>query len=163
MDLKVELQKEKDAARVAREASEAEETTSYECGVLETETRLAEEVVGVCRDYCAETWVEALNRAGVPTDFELRSAENIFFPEDIREVSMMLPPPVADPLLAIQALSFEADIPTGAGKGKEVQPQTKAKHFEDDLTIRDVVSKSKDAKSKSKAADPKEDHHQAKT
>ena len=107
---------------MAREASEAEETTSYERGVLETETRLAEEVAGVCRVYCAETWAKALNRAGVPTDFELRSAENIFFPEDIREVSMRLPPPVADPLLTIQAPSFEADILTGAGKGKEVQP-----------------------------------------
>ena len=148
---------------MAREASEAEETTSNERGVLDTETRLAEEVAGVCRDYCAKTWAEALNRAQVPVDFELRSAENIFFPEDIREVSMTLPPPVADPLLAIQALSFEADILTGAGKGKEVQPQTKVKHSEDDLTIRDVVSKTKDAKSKSKVADPKEDHHQAKT
>ena len=163
MDLKAELQKEKDAARVAREASEAEETTSYECGVLETEIRLAEEVAGVCRDYCAKTWAEALNQVGVPTDFELRSAKNIFFLEDIREVSMMLPPPATDPFLAIQALSFEADIPTGAGKGKEVQPQTKAKHSEDDLTIRDVVSKTKDAESKSKAANPKEDHYQAKT
>ena len=148
---------------MAREASEAEETTSNECGVLEMETRLAEEVAGVCRDYCAETWAEALNRAQVPVDFELRSAKNIFFPEDIREVSMTLPPPVAEPLLAIQAPSFEANILTGAGKGKEVQPQTKVKHSEDDLTIRDVISKSKDAKSKSKAADPKEDHHQAKT
>ena len=163
MDLKAELQKEKDAARVARETSEVEEMTSYECGVLETEIQLAEEVAGVCRDYCAKTWAEALNQVGVPTDFELRSAKNIFFPEDIREVSMMLPPPATDPFLAIQAPSFEADIPTGAGKGKEVQPQTKAKHSEDDLTIRDVVSKTKDAESKSKAANPKEDHYQAKT
>ena len=148
---------------MAREVSEAEETTSNERGVLETETRLAEEVAGVCRDYCVETWAEALNQAQVPVDFELRSAENIFFPEDIREVAMTLLPPVADPLLAIQAPSFEADILTGARKGKEVQPQTKVKHSEDDLTIRDVVSKTKDAKSKSKAADPKEDHHQVKT
>ena len=45
----------------------------------------------------------------------------------------------------------------------------KAKHSEDDLTIRDVVSKAKDAESKSKArdsqseaADSKKDFHQAK-
>ena len=68
LDLKAELEKAKDTAQVAREASEAMETTSYERGVLETETRLAEEVVGVCKDYCVETWVEALNRAEVPED-----------------------------------------------------------------------------------------------
>ena len=38
LDLKVELQKAKDAARVAREASKATETASYERGVLDTET-----------------------------------------------------------------------------------------------------------------------------
>ena len=80
MDLKAELEKAKDAARVAREVSEAVETASYERGVLETEIRLAKEVAGMCRDYCTGTWVEALNWAGVPTDFELRRAENIFFP-----------------------------------------------------------------------------------
>ena len=38
LDLKVELQKAKDAARVAREASKATEIASYECGVLDMET-----------------------------------------------------------------------------------------------------------------------------
>ena len=83
---------------MAREASEAAETASYERGVLEMETRLAKEVVRVCRDYCAEMWAETLNRAGVLTNSELRSVENIFFPEDIREVPVTLPPPVVDPL-----------------------------------------------------------------
>ena len=77
---------------MASKAVEAEKIASYERGVLDTVTRLAEEVAGVCRDYCAETWVEALNRAGVPATFELRSAENIFFPEDIKENATMLPP-----------------------------------------------------------------------
>ena len=90
LDLKAKLQKVKETARVASGAAEAEKTASYECGVLETKTRLAEEV---CRDYCAETWAEVLNRAGVPATFELRSAENIFFPKDIRENPAMLPPP----------------------------------------------------------------------
>ena len=83
MDLKAELQKVKDAAQVAREAIEAVETASYEHGVLDIETRLAEELAGVCRDYCAEVWAEALNRAGVPTTSKLRSVENIFFLENI--------------------------------------------------------------------------------
>ena len=98
MDLKTKLQKVKEAARVAREASEAVEVASYERGVLETETRLAEELAGVYKDYSAETWAKALNQARIPTDSKLRRTENVFFPEDIREVPTTLPHPVADPL-----------------------------------------------------------------
>ena len=68
----------------------------------------------------------------------------------------------SEQLPTIQASSPNAEIPIGAGKGKEVQPQTKAKHSKDDLTIKDVVSKAKDAESESKVANPKEDPHQAK-
>ena len=122
----------------------------------------------MCRDYWAETWVEALNWAEVPTDSELRSAENIFFPKDIQEVPVTFLPPIANPLYlpeqlpTIQASSPNAEILIGAGKGNEVQPQTKAKHSKDDLTIREVVSKAKDAEFESKVANPKEDPHQAK-
>ena len=49
-DLKAELKKAKDTARVAREAVEATVKASYEHGVWNTETRLAEEVVETCRD-----------------------------------------------------------------------------------------------------------------
>ena len=160
LDLKAELEKAKDTAQVAREASEAMETTSYERGVLETETRLAEEVVGVCKDYCAETWVEALNRAEVPEDSELKKAESVFFLEDIREAPVALPLPMQLP--TIQAPSPDAKVSAGAGKGKEVQPSAKAKQFKDALTIRDVVSKAKETESKSKAADPEENPPQAK-
>ena len=83
MDLKVKLQKAKDATRVSREAFEAVKVASYERGWQETETRLIEEVVGVCRDYCAKTWAEALNRVGVFVDSELRKVKNIFFLKDI--------------------------------------------------------------------------------
>ena len=83
LDLKAELQKVKDAAQVAREATEATKIASYERRVMDTETQLAEELAGVCRDYCAEVWAEALNRAGVPATSKLRSVENIFFPKNI--------------------------------------------------------------------------------
>ena len=73
------VSKAKDAARVAKEVFEAAETASYE----EIEAQLVEEVAKVCRDYYAETWAEALNRAGVLANFKLRRVENIFFPEDI--------------------------------------------------------------------------------
>ena len=136
--------------------------------VQETETQLAEEVAGVCRDYCAETWAKTLNRAGVPANSELRRAESIFFPVDIREVLATPRPLVADPLLllvqfpTIQAPFPNAKVPIGVGKGKEVQPSIKAKHSEDAFMDKDVVSKAKDAESKSKATNPKKDPHQAK-
>ena len=72
--------------------AEAEKIASYEHEVLDTETRLAKEVARVCRDYYAETWAEALNQAGVPAISELRSTENIFFLEDIKEILATLPP-----------------------------------------------------------------------
>ena len=102
MDLRAELKKAKDAAveavRVAKEATEAAERTSYERGVMDIKARPAEEVAVVCRDYCTESWGVAMDRAGVPGDSELRRFENIFFPKDIREIPVELPPPAALPL-----------------------------------------------------------------
>ena len=88
-DLKAELSKAKEVARVAREAVEAVVVTSYERGVTDTEARLTEEVAIVCRDYITVSWGVALDRAAVPADSDLRKVKNIFFPEDIREI----PPP----------------------------------------------------------------------
>ena len=51
----MELQKTKDAARVAKEATEAAVKASYEHGVLDMEARLSEEVAIVCKDYCTES------------------------------------------------------------------------------------------------------------
>ena len=59
------------------------EIASYERGVEDTENRLANEVAGVCREYCAETWMKEPNSAGVPADSELRKVEKIFFLEHI--------------------------------------------------------------------------------
>ena len=53
-DLKAQLQQAKEAARLAREAAEATVAASYEHGVKDTEARLTEEVVVVCRDYVTE-------------------------------------------------------------------------------------------------------------
>ena len=83
LELKAELEKAKEEAQVAREASEAAEMASFECGVLDMEVQLAEEVARVCRDYCTEVWAKALNRTGVSANSELRKAKSIFFPEDI--------------------------------------------------------------------------------
>ena len=91
LDLKAELQRAKEAARTTKEAAEALEQASYDRRVQETEIQLAE----VCRDYCKEMWAKALNRVRVPATSKWRNTENIFYPEDIREVPAMLLPPVA--------------------------------------------------------------------
>ena len=105
MELKAELQK-------AKEATEALEQASYDCRVQETEIRLAEDVVEVCRDYYKEGWAEVLNRVGVPTAFEWRNAENIFYPEDIREVPVVLPPTAASALTSSkQPSTTQASLP----------------------------------------------------
>ena len=51
LKLKADLQKAKEATRAAKEVAEASEQAVYDCGVQETQTRLA---VEVCRDFCKE-------------------------------------------------------------------------------------------------------------
>ena len=135
---------------------------SYERGVADTKTRLSEKVAVVCRDYCTESWGVAMDRSGVPVDSELRRAENIFFPKDIREIPDMVPP--IEQLPTTQTPIVDAEVSKGAGVGEEAQLPVKAKYSEDTLTIKDVVSQAKDVKLKSQAegsqsekADPQKD------
>ena len=65
---------------MAREAAEAAVSASYDCGVADTKTRLAEDVAVVCRDYVSKSWGVAMDRARVPANFEMRRLKNIFFP-----------------------------------------------------------------------------------
>ena len=98
LDLKTKLQKAEEALKVAQEAATAAETSAYERGVLETEARLTVEVTVVCRGYCAETYNQALDRAGVLADSDLRRVDQVYYPEDLRENITAPPPPVALPL-----------------------------------------------------------------
>ena len=59
------------------------EQRGYEVGIVETEKALRAEVPEVCRIYCARTWSEALNHAGVEASSELRRPENVYYPEAI--------------------------------------------------------------------------------
>ena len=77
---------------MSQEAAEAVEQASYNLRVQETEVRLADELAEVCRDYCQEVWVEALNLARVPVTSEWRKAQNVYYPSDIREVPTALLP-----------------------------------------------------------------------
>ena len=78
---KAEAEKAKVEAEKAREEAEQH---GYNIGVVETEDALQAEVPAVCCAYCAQTWEEALNRAGVEASSELRTPENIYFPSAIR-------------------------------------------------------------------------------
>ena len=150
LDLKAQLKQAKEATRVAREAVKAAMAAFYECGVKDTKAGLIEKVAVICKDYCTESWGVAMDRAGVPTDSKLRRIENIFFPEDIREI------PDSDPLeklLSVSTAVPDPIVPEGKWVDEEAQPSAKDKSSEDALTIRDVVSWAKDAESKSKTGD----------
>ena len=137
----------------------------------------------VYKDYCAETYYQALDRAGVPADSDLRRADQVYYPEDIREDPTTLPPPAALPLpppeqpLTTQDPSQGIEILAGVQKEKKgdvgvSRPEEKAKEkakskananpSEDALTIGDMVSKAKTTESKSKI-DSKKDSHQSQT
>ena len=79
--LRAEAEKAKVEAEKARD--EAKQHGS-DVGVAETEDTLRAQVPAVCRTYCAQTWEEALNRAGVEAFSELRRPENVYFPPAIR-------------------------------------------------------------------------------
>ena len=92
LDLKAALQKveeeirrAKEEAQLIREAAEAEKKVSHQLGIQETEARLSEEILEVCRDYCSISWAHALDAVGIPADSALRLPENVFYPQEIRE------------------------------------------------------------------------------
>ena len=141
------------------------------------EARLTAEVTVVYRDYCAETYYQALDWAGVPADSDLRRVDQVYYLEDIREDPTALPPLAALPLpppeqsLTTQEPSQGTEIPAGAQKEKKgdvvvswLEEKTKSKAnanpSEDALTIEDMVSKAKAVESKSKI-DSKKDSHQS--
>ncbi|XP_030963366.1 protein casc4-like [Quercus lobata] len=136
-DLKAELTKVKGEARLAKEAAEKAVATFYERGVKDTEVRLAEEVATVCREYITLSWGVALDRAAVPADSNLKKAENIFFPEEVREIPDEV---VTEEPLLRKALSSDSAMP----ETEDAQPAVKDKLPEDSLSIREVVAQAKE-------------------
>ena len=111
----------------------AAENSAYERGMLETEARLTAEVTVVCREYCVETYNQALDRAGISADSDLRRVDQVYYPDDLRENTTAppypaaLPPPLEQSLI-IPKLSQGAEAPAGAEKEKNgavVASQTK--------------------------------------
>ena len=146
---------------------------AYERGMQEIETRLTIEVTAVCREYCAETYSQALDRAGIPVDSDLRRTDQVYYLEDLREDPtppsplVNIPPPPPNEPLPAQKSSQDSELPIGVEKEKEQEKEKeKAKEKEkekkkeqnkadtnpskDALTIGDMVSKVKVAGSKSK-------------
>ena len=110
---------------MAKEAAKAAKAATYKHRVVEMEARLTAEVTIICRDYCAETYYQTLDRAGVPTNFDLRRADKVYYPEDIRKDPTTLPPPAALPLpppeqpLTTQDPSQGIEILAGVQKEKK--------------------------------------------
>ena len=136
-DLKAELAKVKGEARLAREAAEKAVAASYDRGVKDTEVRLAEEVATVCREYITLSWGIALDRAAFPVDSDLRKTENIFFPEDVREIPDEVAP---EEPLPTKALASDSAMP----EAEDAQPAVKDKLPEDSLSIRELVAQAKE-------------------
>ena len=185
LDLQSKLLRAEEALKVAQEAAIAAETLAYERGVPETETRLTAEVTTVCREYCTETYSQALDRAGILANSDLRRTDQVYYPEDLREDKTPPPPPATLPLpppnepLLAQKSSQNSKLPIGFEKEEQEKENEKAKEkekekekekkkeqnkadtnpSEDALTIGDMVSKVKVARSKSKI-DSKKDSQQ---
>ena len=76
---KAKAQVEEDKLKAEKERDEVEQH-GYDVGVAETEDALRVEVPAVCCAYCAQTWEEALNQAGVEALSGLRRPKSIIFP-----------------------------------------------------------------------------------
>ena len=126
---------------MAREAAEKAVAASYEHGVHDTEVRLAEEVATVCREYITTSWGVALDRAAVPADSDLRKAENIFFPEDIREIP--------DEVASKEPLPTDSSIPEIGGTEQAAQ----GKSPEDSLRISEILAQAKEIAPENQVAD----------
>ena len=97
---KARAQAEEGKLKAEKERDEAEQH-GYDVGVAETEDTLRAEVPAVCRAYCAQTWEEALNQAGVEASSGLRKPENIIFPSALQipkqaETGPLAPQPTAE-------------------------------------------------------------------
>lgn len=174
LDLKMELQKAREAAQLAKEALEAEKQVAYVLRVEETQARLTEELAEACRDYCDATWDEALNIARVPVDLEWRQRGKTYYHPNIRVIPFNLPLPSTLALesleqpLTTQAATLLPDVPQGSnlasnqvqgaegpkdqGKGKGKKSSSKVK---DTTKDKDATAKAKEAKAWTKEANNK--------
>ena len=104
---KARLQAEEDKAKAERERErkrDEAEQHGYDVDVAETEDALRAEVPAVCWAYCAQTWEEALNQAGIEASSEMRRPERIIFPPTLQipkqtEIAPPVPQPAKEAIL----------------------------------------------------------------
>ena len=167
---KAKVEADEAKVKAEREKDEAEQH-DYDVDVAETEDALKAEVPTVCRTYYAQTWEEALNRAGIDASSELRRPENIFFPPAIRvpnqkEAALPVILPAEDAQLQNppppnqHEHAKEADIQKGTSLDKvaeALQLGAAFESFEKDLASTTLLvggaSKEKDKKVPPEAAD----------
>ncbi|KAL0007968.1 hypothetical protein SO802_009470 [Lithocarpus litseifolius] len=119
------LQKKLAEAEAAREEAEKArdqaEQEGYDVGVAETEEALRAEVSGVCRTYCRQVWLEALNQAGVEASSTLRKAKSVYYPAAIRPSlpSLLRTGPVPVKAEAGEVKAAKASAPSEEGSEPE--------------------------------------------
>ena len=119
--------------------------------MAKTEDALRAEDLVVCRAYCAQTWEEALNRAGIDASSKLRRPENIFFPPVIQAPGSTsgqkeAAPPVIKsledaqlqnpPTFNQQEQTKELEVPQGTSSDRVAeapQPRATSQSFENEL------------------------------
>ena len=145
---KARMQAEEDKVKAEKERDEAEQH-GYDVGVAEIEDALRAEVPVVCRAYCAQTWEEALNQAGVEASSELRKPERIIFPPALQipkqtEIAPIAPQPVKEappqhpPTAGQPEQGREQETQKGPSSDKVTeapQPGTASQDFEKQLAF----------------------------
>ena len=145
---KARVQAEEDKTKAEKEREESEQH-GYDIGVAETEDALRAEVPAVCRAYCAQTWEEALNQAGIEASSALRKPENIVFP-----LALQIPnqkdatPPISQPVKEAQSQHPPSTSQQEQGREQETlkdsssdkvtetpQPEAASQDFEKQLAL----------------------------
>ena len=103
----------------------------------------------MCRAYCAQTWEEALNQAGIEASSELRRPERIIFPPTLQipkqtEIAPHVPQPAKEailqhpPSIGQQGQGREQETQKGPSSDKVTeapQPGTASQDFEKQLAL----------------------------
>ena len=83
----------------------------------------------------------ALDRAAVPADSDLRKAENIFFPKEIREIP--------DEVASTEPPPIDSSVPEAGGTEQASQGQSP----EDSLRISEILAQAQEIAPENPAAD----------
>ena len=142
------MQAEEDKVKAEKERDEVKQH-GYDVSVAETEDALRAKVLAVCWAYCAQTWEEALNQAGVEASSEVRKPGRIIFPPTLQipsqtEIALLFPQPVKEappqhpPSTDQQEQGREQEIQKGPSSDKVTEaPQlgTASQDFEKQLAL----------------------------